>query len=213
MTALGRLSLNRHWIVPSRDRTPAPRPHGGGYYGRACSGDISVGGCWFAFLLLGLPCQDAGGTASRPAKKRSIWQLNPSQYQVELNGCWTWLGKTDKDGYGLVRDNTRPRVRRAHRLYFEIMRGPIPVGKVIDHLCSNRRCVNPSHLEPVTQRINVLRGAGVTAIHARQTHCKHGHPLDAANTYSHKGHRYCRTCRHAWIKAYRKREAAPQHES
>ena len=65
----------------------------------------------------------------------------------------------------------------------------------LDHLCRNTRCVNPEHLEAVTQRENILRGIGFAARQARQENCIHGHAFTPENTYVHKGHRYCRACR------------------
>lgn len=60
---------------------------------------------------------------------------------------------------------------------------PIPDGLVLDHLCRNRACINPNHLEPVSTRVSILRGEGVMARHARKTHCPHGHPYDEPNTW------------------------------
>ncbi|MEU5330906.1 HNH endonuclease signature motif containing protein [Streptomyces parvus] len=110
------------------------------------------------------------------------------------SGCWEWTGHVKPNGYGQVRINRRP--LHAHRVAYEAMRGPIPPGLVIDHLCRNRRCVRPEHLEPVSHRTNILRGEGPAARHARQTHCLRGHPFNAANTYvSPRGARNCRACR------------------
>lgn len=79
---------------------------------------------------------------------------------------------------------------------FEMMRGGIPEGLTLDHLCRVRRCVNPSHLEPVTNRENILRGNGATAINARKTHCKRGHSLENAyvSRNERRTYRVCRVC-------------------
>jgi hypothetical protein len=85
----------------------------------------------------------------------------------------------------------------AHRVAYEIYRGPIPEGLVLDHLCRNRQCVNPSHLEAVENRTNILRGTGFAAHHARKSHCPQGHEYGTENTYLDKGGmRHCRACGH-----------------
>jgi hypothetical protein len=84
----------------------------------------------------------------------------------------------------------------AHRLSYEHHVGPIPDGMVLDHLCRNKACIRPSHLDPVPQRTNIHRGASPTARNATATECIHGHPFDAENTYwrpDGKG-RLCRAC-------------------
>lgn len=85
-----------------------------------------------------------------------------------------------------------------HRFAYEAWVGPIPPGLVIDHLCRVKMCCKPSHLEPVTDRVNVIeRGRGLTASNARKTHCPAGHAFDETNTYTHRGQRHCRACRAA----------------
>lgn len=109
--------------------------------------------------------------------------------------CVLWTGYIDSKGYGAVWDSERRKMVRAHRVAWEAVNGPIPSGLVIDHLCRNRACVNVAHLEVVTFKENVLRGVGPSANAARQTHCIHGHPFDAANTLRGKsGRRHCRAC-------------------
>lgn len=110
--------------------------------------------------------------------------------------CWLWTAYTNPDGYGQFGE-THGQGRLAHRWAYEHLVGPIPAGMQLDHLCRVRHCVNPSHLEPVTQRENLMRGEGVTTKNAAKTHCVHGHPFDEANTYAWRGRRACRTCRDA----------------
>lgn len=114
--------------------------------------------------------------------------------------CWEWTASKYVDGYGQFRHDGRP--QRAHRVAYELVIGPIPEGLVIDHLCRNKGCVNPAHLEAVTPGENTRRGeaaARLRALRAAQTHCKRGHEFTQENTYIHpkNGARDCRTCRSA----------------
>lgn len=117
--------------------------------------------------------------------------------------CWPWLAGTRSTGYGSFYDGSRN--VSAHRWAYELLVGPIPEGMVLDHRCRNRLCVNPAHLDPTTNRENVLRGVGHTAMNARKTHCKHGHEFTPENTYENKGMRYCRACNRINNRASRRR--------
>ncbi len=113
--------------------------------------------------------------------------------EKQANGCWDWLAGT-RDGYGYFWNGSY--MTNAHRFSYELLRGSIPAKMTIDHLCRNRVCVNPSHMEIVTIKENVLRGVGLTARYAKATHCLNGHPFDKSNTYiTPRGHRDCRVCR------------------
>lgn len=121
----------------------------------------------------------------------------PIEYVVDDNGCWVWQKFITEEGYGRIHlRSPSPRNVLAHRLYYERYVGPIPADLEIDHLCRNRACVNPAHLEPVPKRVNILRGEGVAARFARRTHCSKGHEFTSENTYINPTSlaRYCRVC-------------------
>jgi len=118
------------------------------------------------------------------------------------NGCWEWRGSVNHSGYGLAWDGKKLRI--VHRIAYEELIGPIPAGLQIDHLCRNRPCINPAHLEPVTALTNVRRsangerGKNLVAMHAAKTHCPQGHPYSGENLYVCKTRprsgRQCKTC-------------------
>lgn len=104
-------------------------------------------------------------------------------------GCWNWQRGRDMRGYG------RFDQRFAHIVSYEMKFGKVPGGLVLDHLCSNPACINPDHLEPVTQRENVARSRSHVARKMTQTECDRGHPLSGDNLYmTPNGRRQCRAC-------------------
>lgn len=125
---------------------------------------------------------------ARPVPER-FWEKVDRKASAE---CWLWLGTT-RNGYGQI--HVGQYHLSAHRLAYELLIGPIPDGLTLDHLCRVTRCVNPSHLEPVTDRVNILRGNAPPSRNARKSHCLRGHLFDEANTRIRpNGARICRAC-------------------
>jgi len=114
-----------------------------------------------------------------------------------ISGCWNWQRRLNRGGYGIGNhfiDGARV-TYRAHRLAYETFVGPIPVELVLDHLCRNRACCNPEHLEAVPQAVNFARSPHTIARQrAASTHCKRGHEFTVENTYRYRGGRTCRAC-------------------
>lgn len=135
-----------------------------------------------------------------PLKPKSI----PERFWEKVNrdtpsGCWEWLSVKAYFGYGKFHFDRKRKFVGAHRVAYELSKGPIPDGLVLDHLCRNPGCVNPDHLQVVSQRENCLRGISPTADNAKKTHCKRGHEFTPENTFAVQGRwRGCRQCRSAW---------------
>jgi len=152
-----------------------------------------------------------GGISSDIRWDERLWMKTDKSgplpdYAPHLGPCWIWRGALNNAGYPMT---TGPDAKNhsAHRLAYELVRGPVPRGLTLDHLCMVRKCVNPHHLDPVTIRENILRSPNsIAGKNARKTHCIHGHELTPENTRLSKDgrHRSCKICKTLSNRARRK---------
>ena len=157
------------------------------------------------------PCEACrkGRNAERRARERVKPKprkpdTTPRRFWGKVTGddfttCWEWTAYRDQNGYGRFNIGGRAgSTHMAHRVAYELLIGPVPNGLELDHLCRNRACVNPWHLDPVTHLVNSRRGIAGQVNAERQraiTHCPEGHPYDGQNTtLRSSGARRCKTC-------------------
>lgn len=135
-----------------------------------------------------------------PKMQESLLEQRAKKFWSQVDkteSCWNWK-RGLRNGYGAPWFKGR-KSEYAHRISYELLVGKIPKGMEIDHLCRNRACCNPSHLEVVSAKENTLRGIGITAINSKKTKCINGHLFTLINTYKYKTKdgfikRYCRVC-------------------
>lgn len=126
------------------------------------------------------------------------------KFTISDNGCWDWTGAFTNDGYGTAVVGYKQ--TSAHRHLYQSIFGVLPKKLHLDHLCRNRACVNPAHLEPVTRKTNILRGESPSAKNKVKLACKNGHDFTDENTYQRfrndTWERDCKTCRREAVKRY-----------
>lgn len=154
-----------------------------------------------------------------------IWSRVRMAKVADPDSCWLWTG-TNASGYGIIQRSAKMKRRQAHRFLYEQIVGPIPEGLTLDHLCHNRdrscpggktcmhrRCVNPAHMEPVPDRVNVARGQSPPARNARKEACPKGHPYEPGNLRPlSNGWRQCVICHRELVKESASRKASPCQE-
>lgn len=134
-------------------------------------------------------------------KRVSLQERFDEKYFIAPDSCWVWIAGLDSYGYGILnRGGDDLRTDKAYRISYELHIGDIENGLHLDHLCRQRSCVNPYHLEPVTLVENIMRGEGAAAKNARKSNCIFGHEFTEENTYRYVGkngttQRCCIICR------------------
>ena len=148
------------------------------------------------------------GDANPRTRLRGVPLVDRLMYRTALmdNGCWLWLGATNAKGYGHIRSVENGPLISVHRVAYELANGAVPEGLEVDHLCFERACLNPDHLEAISHTDNVRRGRH------NQNHgkaeCINGHAFDDANTsIDSLGKRVCKTCARDRMRAHRARKA------
>lgn len=145
-------------------------------------------------------------TRRTPEQMRDHIKANTT---IDANGCWVWNLGLNPDGYGALWWSGIS--SKAYRVAYVAFVGDVAEGLVIDHLCGVRACCNPSHLEPVTQQVNLQRSAATRASeNAIKTHCPSGHEYNDENTHIYRNMRYCKACKSERARA--KRLGITRHE-
>lgn len=149
-----------------------------------------------------------GGRGLRPVPLEERFWKKVEKRSGPVDFCWVWKAHVSKDGYGKVEAHGRQMI--AHRVAYELLVDAIPAGLTLDHLCRNRACVNPAHLEPVTLVENVMRGDGCCVRNARKTHCPQGHELSGENLFVKNNgvSRACRECQRKAAREWARRDRA-----
>lgn len=141
------------------------------------------------------------------SEKEGVLRRFLSRVDMTPSGCWIHRSPPSQEGY--AQHMVKYKNLRAHRLSWFLHRGEPTAGLVLDHICRNRRCVNPDHLREVTVRENTMFGIGPTAINSAKSVCKRGHPLTKDSVrISKDGSRICRPCECARHKRYKIRRRA-----
>ncbi len=165
---------------------------------------VSFGGdAMSALITRPAPFQARRLSELSPEYIGTLWARLQTKFTPEPNtGCWLWTASIDEGGYGFLHVGTKregtARMARAHRVAFELLRGAVPEGLVLDHTCRVRSCVNPQHLEPVSFADNIRRGAAPNIVAHREGRCGR-----CGTEFSNNGRQsYCRPCYLAYHHAY-----------